>query len=479
MNLFSKILSSFLAISLGFQQLHGTDLPSDKFFTRSELSEDFDILYSSLIQYHPSPYMYTPEAELKAFYQTKRATLPDSLSELEFFKISQQLIAQLKCGHTFGRPSAGWFQEVKGKLIQLPFDVKAADGKVYIQNTTSQDLGFQTNDELISINGLPVKEILKEMHSIQERDGNTQSFAEEIVIRRFRTYYLFLYGFQDQFVIEYKSNDGDLKQVSVKPTNLPVPISKNPALPENMKISAENTWSRFAVDSANHIAYLQIKSFLNRNEFKDFYEQVFQQLRQMPGASLIVDLRDNTGGFFGHGNHFLSYFTPEKLSFNFQRPKGKIKKNDYASLAKWNKLTKFGFSVKPGGARVKGYKTTRFSYKPQKNPFQGKVSVLTNGLTFSMASLVAAQLKEYGSENWGTETGGAENSTNCMISYDITLPNTGIKVTIAHYQVLSNSTKGEFGYGVRPNFEVKPGLDSSKDEVLQQVLNSFSVKLAP
>ena len=91
---------------------------------------------------------------------------------------------------------------------------------------------------------------------------------------------------------------------------------------------------------------------------------------------LIIDLRNNGGGYFGHGNHFLSYLTPDKFRFNFQKPSSIKKKNEYMKLGKWEKLTEFAFSIKPKKYKLEGQKTRTFTYKPQKDLFPGKVSYM-------------------------------------------------------------------------------------------------------
>ncbi|HOY15571.1 MAG TPA: hypothetical protein PLY70_20635, partial [Saprospiraceae bacterium] len=75
---------------------------------------------------------------------------------------------------------------------------------------------------------------------------------------------------------------------------------------------------------------------------------------------------------------------------------------------------------------------------------------------------------------YGMETGGTEQGTNCMLNYQLVLPNSGLKITIPYYQVLSNSTKSEFGYGVKPNYEIKPAHFTLEDNVLNDVVKIIS-----
>lgn len=464
--------AGFLIGGIGYSQNSG--LVDGKNLSNKQLYEDYDILYSSLVNYHPTPFLYTSESDFKKFYEKQKAAFPDSLSEREFYIIARQLISQLKCGHTYGDISDTWNNTVKGKNILLPFEVKYIEGKVFIKNTVDEAFDFNIGDRLISINNVPVETILKRMDSLQVRDGLSQSFVDEAIAIKFRMYYLFLYGDQDKYLVTYISEKGEQKQTTVKSILKNMKESKRAAFPENFKVQYANKWSLFAVDSVSNIAYLKIVSFSDRKEFKKYYKQVFSYLKQFPSLQLVVDLRDNTGGYFGNGNTLLTYLTPDKFEFTFQRPDRKIEKNKYTTLDMGNKLTKLAFSLKPSKYKKEGQKTHTFTYKPDKLIYTGKVNVITNGITFSQAALVAAQLKENGATFYGTETGGNETSTNAMVNYKVILPNSAFKAYIAYYQVISNSTKGAFGFGLKPDFELLPSSDSTIDNVLMEALSLLS-----
>lgn len=134
-------------------------------------------------------------------------------------------------------------------------------------------------------------------------------------------------------------------------------------------------------------------------------------------------------------------------------------------------MTKFAFSIKPSKKITKGQKTTSFSYKPNKYLFKNPVFVVTNGITFSQAALVASQLKENGATFFGQETGGAALACNGILNYDLILPNSQIAVTIPMYHVFSNLKEGIKGYGVQPNYYIPPTLNNTEDETLRKVIN--------
>ena len=462
------IINAVLIQGIAFSQ--NSTIVNDKVLTKQQATDDYNILYSSLINYHPNPFLYVAENDFRAYYENQKSNIPDSLCELEFHYLSRQLISQIKCGHTFAKPSKEWYASVNGKNVQLPFEVKNIENRLFISNTIDDTFPFNINDELLSINSLKVLDILQHMSLMQERDGFTKSFSNALIEKRFRTYLLFILGIQSEYLIEYKTNSGEIKRTTVLPTYKKCKEVKKTELPTNFKKIIENNWSSLSYDSTTNLAYLKIDNFSARKEFKKYYPEVFKFLSKKEDANLIIDLRDNPGGFFKNGNAFLTYLTPKKFELNFQKPKKIETENEYVALKKWVKSTKVAFALKPSKHKVKGKTSETFTYRPSKYLFKGKINVITNGSTFSQAALVAAHLNEYGAVFFGQETGGAEIGCNGILDYDLELPNSKLTVTIPMYHVKSNSTKGQFGYGVKPNYPILPILDSSNDNTLEEVI---------
>jgi C-terminal processing protease CtpA/Prc len=301
-------------------------------------------------------------------------------------------------------------------------------------------------------------------------DGFTPVFRNALIEKRFGIYMLFLFGIPKEYVIEFKNSQGEIKQTVVQPTKKRVNKITKSSLPDNLKMILENSWSSFSFDPDANLGYLKIVSFLEKKEYKKYYKQVFKYLKQHPNCKLILDLRENPGGDFRHGNRFLTYLSSEKVLLNFERPKKDRVENDFVKSSFWDKLVRFAFAIKPRKYKAEGQITETFVYKPKKNAFKGKLFVITNGITFSQAALVSSHLREHGAVFMGKETGGAEIGCNGILTYKLVLPNSGIKVDIPAYHVKSNSTKGTPGYGVKPDFPIALTLDDSMDNTLMEVL---------
>lgn len=443
----------------------------EKVLSKQQAIDDYSVLYTALINYHPNPFLYVSESDLEDYYETQKSTIPDSLNELDFHYLSRQLIAQIKCGHTFAKPSKEWYTSMNGKNILLPFEVKMVENRLFFSKTTKDDFPFKIYDELLSINNVKSIDILQQMSIMQERDGITESYINALIEKRFRLYYLFLIGIQSEFLIEYKTNSGEIKKTIVHPTNQKMLEITQTEMPFNFKKIIENDWSVFSFDSSINVAYLKINNFNNRTEYKKYYQSVFKFLNLQENTKLIIDLRDNPGGYFGNGNNFLTFLTPNKFELNFKKPKKIETENKHIELSRWVKWTKLAFNIKPSKHHAKELRVETFTYKPSNFLFKGEINVITNGLTFSQAALVAAHLREYGAVFYGQETGGTEIGCNGLLDYTLLLPNSSLVISIPMYQVNSNLIKATIGYGVKPDFPIEPTLDNSRDKILFETIN--------
>lgn len=447
-----------------------TSFAKGKMFAKEKAIEDYQVLYSSLINYHPAPFFYINEGDLTKFYESQKASITDSLSEIDLLLLCRKLVSQIKCGHTQALPSDNWFKSIKGLKNQIPFEVKNIEGRLYISSTIDSTFDFHVNDELISVNTIPVQDIIDQLLAMETGDGFTQTFRNKIVEIRFRIYLLFLLGIPQDYLVGFRNSEGAIKQTTVQPTKEKIVEIAKPALPDNLKMIFENSWSSFSFDSVANLGYLKIKSFLEKKEYKKYYKRIFKYLKQHPNSKLILDLRDNPGGDFRHGNRFLTYLSSEKVLLNFERPRKDRTKNEYVKFNNWDKIVQFAFAIKPRKYKAEGQITETFTYRPKKNAFKGKVYVITNGITFSQAALVSSHLREHGALFFGQETGGAEIGCNGILTYKLDLPNSGIKVDIPAYHVKSNSTKGQFGSGVKPDFPIALTVDQTVDNTLMEVM---------
>ncbi len=425
-------------------------IDKEKYFKKSQLIEDYDLVFQSLVNYHPAPFLYTPEQVLQANFAAVSQNFPDSLSERDFIVAVMQLVAQIKCGHTSMNLPTNYIATIKGKELFLPFDVKISQNKMIVSSTIDTLSQLEKGFEILEINGWSAAQMVARLRSLQSRDGYTLTYVDELIYRRFRYYFFLAYGAPDSLNILYQKPDGQQERVQFSVTNKALPETALVEKEELRHVPLQTEWSTLSIDTLSQIAVLKIKSFGAKKGYKKYYKSVFAYLAAHPNLELYVDLRNNTGGYFLHGNHFLTYFHQQSFDFKFRRPKGKVKKNKFTKFDLPTKLTIFSFGLKPSKEKSEDYRNYHFTFKPQKNRFSGKLGVITNGITFSQAAIVAAELEQLGAITYGEEAGGGARHANAMAIANLTLPNSQLVVRIPYFEVITNNQLTPIGRGVTP-----------------------------
>lgn len=185
-------------------------------------------------------------------------------------------------------------------------------------------------------------------------------------------------------------------------------------------------------NNGNKIGYLKISKF-NETAYEQFYEKL-NKIEVDGINSLIIDLRDNTGGY-------LSAAT--KISEMFLQ-KGKViySLNDQSS--------------------------TKTTYDETDDERNYKVYILVNGNSASASEILAAALKDsYGAKLVGTTTYGKGKVQKTSKLSDGTM----YKYTSAKW--LTPSGECIDGVGLKPDIEISNGDELLKDLVLEKAIEEI------
>ena len=447
---------SFLS-AIGFGQ--NLDYNPDKLLSIQQQESDFTLLYSSIENIHPAYKVFISENEYKLLVKETLENLNTEQTELEFQNEMRRFLKKIGCGHTSAKPSTQWYQMLRFDQRILPFKVFLVKEKAYIRYSTVADSLLKFGTEIISINDVPVSEILTNMKAIQEVDGYSKSYEQKRVEKLFQTYHLFLYGLHDEFNIEFLNDQNENEQLTIKsnPSNGSNLVKLNSPDDSDLKSSGSKF---YLIDKLDHTALLDINSFPT-GKFKAYYKQVFKMADDNDIQNLIIDLRGNGGGYFPNATNLLRYLMPEKYSLSFSRPKNKIKKNKHLQLSPIDKTTKALFNLIPDRNKQDPDRNFELRFKPKKkNHFDGKIYLLTDGATFSMSSYVTTKLKHYTDCTIiGQETGGGEKGSYALLWYKLRLPESEVQVSIPYY-FLDHAVEPTLkGRGVMPDYPIEYDYD--------------------
>ncbi len=375
-----------------------------RMYSADTLKADLRFIREKLERIHPALYRYTSKPDLDAFFDSLENAIVRPMNEQQYFSILSLLHAKIKDGHTMFLPSDAStdYNNTKGRF--LPFSVAFVEGKLY---------ALETGDEIVSINGMQIPELIPQLMSRMVRDGNNQTYPEWILNHYFAAYYSFAFGQPDTFFLEFKNTKGEtyIKQMAT--------ITK-----DSIKSFQRIQIKGISLEQLNHAtAVLKINS-LDPDLIKERYHQnyktamdsVFKKLKHDQTVNLILDLRDNQGGDFQPARLLLSYLVLHPSRF------------------------------------LMGGNQSRL-VQPNANLFTGRIFILMNGGSFSATAILIAILeRDKRAMTIGEETGG----NKYIISGDPEeqlLPSTRIRcfISTVNYRISEGLNDG---HGILPTYPV-------------------------
>ena len=442
---FRLLIFFFAVVFKGYTQ----NYPFDRKFSPDELKEDAEILVNTLYDNHPGIYDYTSKAEFDSLELVFYSQLTDSLTQDEFHVHVRKFIRFVGCGHTAAKPSADWYKTLKGKATLIPVHVFLHNDELFIRKVFDGGRDSLIGARVLSVEGVSASDLLVDLKSIAGRDGVGETMVTRNVERLFQTYYMFLNGMSSQYSMKLEKSDGEVVELTLKgqvPSKYPIDRSYD-LLDAMQAPSIEFGF----LDSTRKVALINVDGFLPKG-YKKIYRKAFKQLASMDSVDLVLDLRGNGGGFFPNGNQLLRYLMNDRFTMDFSRSKKKVKKNKHLKLNFISRVTRFIFATIPDNDKEDPDRNYQIRYKPKKrHHFNGQVFVLTDGLTFSASGFVASKLKNSGvAKVVGQESGGGEVGFNAVLTWKLSLPNTGVRVSVPAYHVDIQPEMEDKGRGVLP-----------------------------
>ncbi|MGD8539208.1 MAG: S41 family peptidase [Candidatus Aminicenantes bacterium] len=410
----------------------------DKKYAVDELREDFVLLRTALEEAHAGLYFYTPKEEMDSLFDRLYSGLDRPKTELEFYAHLSPLIATINDGHTGLMFSREYDTYLRNQSIVMPFRLLYMEGRAYLLRNYSDDEDVEMGGEVVSINGHPMPEILKNMLAVQPSDGRnvTSKYRRLESTTTFGRRYLQLYGLTTAFNIVYLSpTDGKKKEIRVKGIKREELTKRfNQRYPDIARQRPP-----IELEYRGDVAILTIRTFSSgsyRNaqiSYPLFLKKTFRELSEKNIPHLIIDLRDNGGGEDLWGRLLVSYLMDKPfMYYNFLEVKSTsfsfLEHTDAPDIEKMlQKRTK---------------KNDRGTYdilvhanlgeqKPLKPAYKGKVYVLINGRSFSGSGETTSLMHYHKKAVFvGEECGAGYYGNTSGIMPTLTLPHTKLRIRI-------------------------------------------------
>jgi len=421
-------------------------------FTKQELKVDLDSLVSYIEQVHLNPYTCISKKQfLREIEQCKR-NLSDSTSIIKYFTLISPTVSNLNDGHT--AVAYPYTELRKLNPFCFPFNPKISnEGKLL---STDYQTELPLNAEIVSINGIPSKQIVDKL--IVSISGESKSFRLSSLGISFIERFGAFYGFQSSYIIRYKSGkDKFTKTISgIKLTDL-IAYKKKRTSDKNNNSSKQYDYKTL---NNGKTGIIDFKHFEDLDLFTHFLDTVFTQIKQDKTENLIIDLRNNDGGYSALGDELFQYISRVPFA-QFDKTITKYSKIRYQF---YKDIRNTGFMKNWTDSAYNCFVAPKFGIIDivhdklealRENPlrFNGKVYTLTSSKTFSSASDFACCFQYFNmGKVIGEETGGYVVSFGDAIS--TTLPITELPLVISHRKFYRGGATDKEKHGVLPDYKV-------------------------
>ncbi len=478
-----SMVAVLVLVAASWQQVAAQRIPPPlPKMAAAPLIEDIVLLKKILEANHPSLYWYTPKDSIDHYFQETIAGITDSLNEPTYKNLVSKLVAHIRCGHTTVR-----FSKAYGKIAglyrypQFPLSIKAWDDSLVVLGSINRnDSIFKRGTIITAINQRTPAQLLDTMYQYISTDGYGINHKSQVISGNFPGWYKTILGDADSvYSIRYIDSTGIEKESIVNAyrpvidTNRKKEVLREPRLTrrEIRKLSLLNKRS-MVIDTAASTAYIRLTTFTG-GRLKSFFRKSFKTLEKLSIQNLVMDLRENGGGSVSNSIRLTQYLIdkPFRVGDTVAAISRKFSYGRYIkpTLIYWFAMN-FGASKEKDG-KIHYRRYERHEYAPgEKHHYNGKVYLIQGGYTFSAATMFISQLQ--GQSNVkvvGEETGGGYYGNSAMHIPKITLPNSGIVVSLPMYRLVMDKDRPK-GHGIMPDILVKPSSQAIKE--------GYDIKLA-
>lgn len=446
-------------------------------FSSDQFVEDLRTFRSIREKANSGLYVYRNKKQIDSIYQQAEEKARNSKNIFDFYKVIAQLTGfEGSCHNYTDLPNhASYYLTQKPEY--LPITLKNIDGRL-LQD--SKDTAVPLGAEILSINGVSAKQMIRRFSQYYFSDGYSMPYKETTGFERGMLDKFYIeFGNHKEYLIQYQWN-GVVKEVSL------------PGIPlENFKKLQESRYSltfdkkllseKYSFSKEGEGIYrLSLRGFDFATEKEDpaykkfsvFLDQMMDTLEQEKIQNLIIDLRGNTGGTGALYEKVFSYFTQRPFrdshyaytQFNEVPLEEKLVITPlFLSNGVQDKhgLNAYLKQLYPKNVQGKYYwaDDKNPSIMPNERTFKGQIYLFVDQRVASAASHLASLIKSYtNAVVIGKETVGGYYEHNGHLPLVYELPNTGIQTgfSIVHViQDAQNLPDQKKGQGIIPHIAIQ------------------------
>lgn len=451
---------------------------------------------TALEEAHPGLYRYYSRDTVSKWFDATAARITKPMTELQFRRVVEPTIDRIGCGHTdlYGSKAFTKYRK-KYPFKPFPVEVFVLDNHMYVRENRSTDTTVRRGAEILAANGKSASALLGQFYQYISSDGYNQTFKPYVLnTGLFSTYYTLAIGPDSTAQkLTLRDSTGQVRTLtfrarpekinisldSMEKRAMPAPKPRKPPMTPLRKEAEERTLTFSDRDSS--VAVLKVASFTGGGQ-RAFFRQSFRAIAARKTIeNLVIDVRGNLGGNSGASINLVSQVVdrPFQAYTQVDAPVRQVSFNQHLGWKFWRFWLRNFFTHRTPEGTYRRIGVTRL-IKPAKHGFRGRLFVLTNGGTFSAASIFASLVKhnaEGRATIIGRETGGGEYGCNAFTSPYLTLPETGVQLRLPLYKIVLAIPGTDQGRGVMPDVPVAyslPAILSGQDLDIEKVYELLS-----
>ncbi|MDW3645615.1 MAG: S41 family peptidase [Bacteroidia bacterium] len=439
-----------------------------------QLQEDFQVFRGQLEKVHPGLYTYSSKEKLYGIFEEIKARLNEPMSQIDFYRALLPILRPIGNNHTEIQAPDAYNEQLINDLPRFPFRLYHDKAKLYVLEDLSREQEIGVGAVITRMNGRDILEIFEEMKALYRVDGFNESSPNWALSVVFSRKYAQFFGTPTSYDLEYVDQKGKKKRTTISG----IPQIELQEAAQNLKTpNLFGHGEKYQFKFIEDVAYLKIASFQpeKARTYISFLKDSFKKIKEKGSQKLILDLRNNGGGYPEASYKLLAYLIKESI-----RPAileyAKVDKIEDAQY--YEKDFFFKHFHKQNliwrNGRYEGKAAPKIQIKPEALAFDGELIVLINARSSSATGELLGQIKTHTNASFiGTEAGG-----NCVtqVASDLltlVLPHSGIKVTLPAIKSLMRVNFENTGHGVQPDIEILPSVQDlweERDVVLEKAL---------
>lgn len=407
--------------------------------------EDFKIFKNILYKGHPALYDYTAQDSLDYVFKIVEDSLATTqTTDIELYKSLLYITEHIKDGHlNLYAPKT-----IKTEQYYFPLILKIISNQFY---TDTDDFDIPIGSKIISINGHTTSEILRRLKKFAAVDGYNQTKKDRDIEQKFGLFFAYEYGISKTFQITYEEMDGIQKEISLEAESFAKSKLRNTKRRSYFAAYHKHEdgilfFDQYIGKKAPFVHYkpelktaiLVVNTFsVDPKMFQNRISKIFKQLKHKKIKNLILDLRNNTGGYRANAIYLYSClaqkpFKQRSSEFVASLSIPERKHAIHVTLEDEQYLkAKFFRYPEIDGWKIR-YDDMQIIMTPDPNHFSGKTYLLVGGNTFSSAAALALNAKQNPNiQLIGEETGGGYYFHCAEFPLTYEFPNSGIMMQMS------------------------------------------------